>query len=66
MYYLVKGEINVTPYMESGEMCEELRLVEADSPQEAEEKFRGYFDDKTDEYSIYYSVWAVDVIETIL
>jgi hypothetical protein len=43
----------------------ETRLVEAESVKEAREKIEKHYDDKTDEYSVYYSVSIEDISEII-
>ena len=43
----------------------ETRLVEAESEKEACEKIEKHYDDKTDEYSVYYRVSIEDISEII-
>lgn len=59
MLFLVEGTIYTSYYMCRSHSSEkEIRLVEAESEEEARQKFIKYFD-KTSEYSVYYSVDAV-------
>ena len=53
-YYLVKGTVYKTPYMGDEERHEDIRLVKANSAEEAEQKYADYWEKKTSEYSIYY------------
>lgn len=64
-YYLVSGEIRVSQYM--GDMTEyiETLLVIADSEDEAKQKFKKHFDDKTSEYAVYYSAYGIKVNPTL-
>jgi hypothetical protein len=41
------------------------RIVEAESEDEARDKIRKHFDDKTDAYSVYYSAFVEDISELI-
>lgn len=59
MYFLVKGEVKVSPYMgelEDEKVTEVLRLVEAPDEDKAEQAFTEFFEFQTDEYVTYYSV----------
>lgn len=65
--YLVEGEITRTPYMERSITTEVTRLVKADSPQEAEQKFTNHYESESDPYGrgVVYVEWcdATGVIE---
>jgi len=63
-YFLVKGIVYATEYMEKENKFEDIRLVKADSKEEALEKYDNYWSSKTSEYSVYYFVHG-EVIETI-
>lgn len=67
MLYLAEVDYSITHYMSDGDpdKREVTRLVEADSPEEAEDKVRKHFESKTSEYSVYYSVSGVDISEVI-
>lgn len=67
MLYLVQGTVTTTRYMVDRSEIEmqHLRLVDASTPEKAEEAFRKYFEDMTSEYSIYYRVNSVTCFETI-
>ena len=55
MLFLVTGTVVYTEYYESGSKeTIEIRIVEADSENEAEEKFSDHFESKSSEYSHYY------------
>lgn len=64
-YYLVRGTVTLTRYMSDHvETTEDIRLVRADSPGEAERKFDKYWTDQSDEYS--HTYWTSgDCLETI-
>lgn len=64
--YMVEGRIRITRYMvDKPEFRQETRLVQAKDAAEAEEKFEKFWDDKTEDYCIYYTVLNVTVTETI-
>ena len=63
-YFLVEGTVNVTEYMGDERSFKDLRLVEADTEQEAHDKFVDYWERKTVDYSTYYHARA-NVKETI-
>lgn len=63
-YFLVEGIVNVTEYMDDQRSFRETRLVEAETEQEAKEKYEAYWERKTVEYSTYYHARA-NVLETI-
>ena len=66
MLYLVEGKVETTQYMSDNKEVEsKIRLVEAISEKEAEEKYLKYFNDQTDEYSVYYWAWVDEVSEDI-
>lgn len=66
MLYLVNGKITISYYMcDKTEIRYTTRLVDADDKHEAEEKFKQFFNDKTDEYAVYY--WAtVDDVSAVI
>ena len=63
MLFLVRGYVTTSYYMvdDKEDKTLEFRLVEAESEDEASTKFRKYFNDKTDEYSVYYSASVTQV-----
>jgi hypothetical protein len=63
--YLVKGDVNITHYMGQDKTVEVTNLVYANSKEEADEKFRKYWESKTSDYDVYYRVYSVEVCETI-
>lgn len=65
MLFLVEGEISITQYMGDTKKEKALRIVHADDANQAAQKFRKHFEDKTDEYSVYYSVGYMEVNEEI-
>lgn len=65
MYFLVKATIHITQYMGKETKEQDIRLVKANSADEARLKYETYWTNKTHEYSVYYSVWYVEVMETI-
>lgn len=64
-YYLVRGTIRKSRYMvDEVEEFDDIRLVVADSPGEAERKFDAFWNAKSEDYGVRY--WASgDCIETI-
>lgn len=63
--YIVKGAITVTPYMGDAYTIEDMRIVMANDTAEAYIKYRAYWEDRSEEYDIYYRV-DCEVIETLL
>lgn len=63
--YLVKGTVYVTPYMGDTYTTKDIRIVMADDETDARLKYEDFWNDKTDQYSIYYRV-NCDVMETLL
>jgi len=63
-YFLVRGTVYKTPYIGEETSFEDIRLVKADSLEEAEQKYEDYWRSKTDEYSVYYYA-SGNAIETI-
>lgn len=53
-YFLVRGTVYMTPYMGDQTSFEDIKLVKANSVEEAEQKYEDYWRNKTDEYSVYY------------
>lgn len=65
--FLVKAQIAQTYYMsEKDYLFEDIRIVMADTHEEAGNKYCKFWEEKTVEYSIYYTVEAYQVIETII
>lgn len=64
--FLVKGNVHFSEYMnERDKTLKEIRLVNADNKEQAEEKFKKFFNDKTEEYSVYYSCYDAEATEVI-
>lgn len=63
--YIVKGTVYVTPYMGDTYTVEDIRIVLANDEEDAKLKYEEYWNNKTDEYSVYYRVNCT-VMETIL
>jgi hypothetical protein len=64
--FIVKGTVRVTPYMDDYPFAvEDIRIVMAVDADEARAKYQDYWDQKTEEYSIYYHADG-EVMETIL
>ena len=63
--YIVKGTVSITPYMDDTYEIEDIRIVMAQDENDAKLKYEDYWNDKTDEYSVYYRV-SCNVMETIL
>lgn len=64
--YLVNIDYNVSQYMGDEERKSKTHLVHADSEEEARNKVIKYYEDKTSEYCTYYTVYNVEVCETIM
>jgi hypothetical protein len=57
MYFLVSGEIRKTFYMEDDyQKISDTQLIIAKDEDEARKIFVTYWENKTDEYSVYYNV----------
>lgn len=63
-YYLVKGHIRTTEYMRDTITFDEVRLVKATSPKEAEEKYEKFWESKSSDYEVSYYA-SGSVLETI-
>lgn len=65
-YFLVKGKVCIAPYQqEIAKVENEVRLVKAETEDQAKEKFYNYFAGLTVEYDSYYTVSDVEVLRTI-
>ena len=64
-YFLVTGELRITHYMSDTTFERVSNLVRAVDEAEASKKFNDFYDAKTREYDVYYSVWEHEVQETI-
>ena len=62
--YLVNGHVNRTEYGGEDQSFDEIRLVKANNPREAELKYEAYWEAQTDLYSVYYHARG-NVLETI-
>lgn len=63
-YFLVKGIVTTYPYMGEPYKSNDVRLVKAVNSDSAYIKYREYWEDKSDEYSVSYSV-DIEVMETV-
>jgi hypothetical protein len=66
MLYMAIGVVNISHYMGRETTEEKQHLVEANSTDEAEEKFIKYYESQTSEYDVYFKVYDVDICETII
>jgi hypothetical protein len=64
-YFLVTGTLRTKEYEGRETERKVTSLVIAEDEKEAEEKFRFYFESKTQEYAVYYRVNGIEVHETI-
>ncbi len=64
-FFLVRCKVECTPYMGKSRIIDDIRLVKADTMDEAKEKYERWWADKTDEYSMYYTAYGSDVTEMI-
>lgn len=66
MLFLAQISYTKTRYMHhDSEEKNELRLVEADDEKQAYQKVEAYFEEKTEEYAVYYSINSITILETI-
>ena len=63
--YLANIQYEVSHYMGDDVQHNVSQLVKANSVEEAREKARKYYEDQTSEYSIYYLVKYVNIMDTI-
>lgn len=63
-YFLVKGTVTTYPYMGEPYKQDEYRLVKAEDLSDAYTKYCSYWEDQSDQYSVFYRVDA-EVMETI-
>ena len=63
--FIVIGDVHKTPYMGDTTVFEDFRIVMADNKDEAMEKYEKYWEEKSEDYSITYTVYAY-VKETIM
>jgi hypothetical protein len=66
-YYLVTGTVEIKHYESSRKPATEkvTRLVIAEDAAQAREKFENHFRARTSEYDVYYTVYDINVHETI-
>jgi hypothetical protein len=64
--YTVRGTIEFSHYMGEREKEKVIHAVAASNADEAETKFRAYYEAKTREHDVYVSVLSCDVFEPIL
>lgn len=64
-YFLVKATVLETPYMNETKRYEDIRLVKAETQDEAEQKYENYWTSKDDPYATGYSVYSINVLNTI-
>jgi hypothetical protein len=66
MLHLVTGTISATQYMGDTKRWSDMRLVEADTLDEAQLKFERYFEAFSKEYSVSYSTQDVQATAVVL
>jgi hypothetical protein len=64
--FSVSGTIEITPYGESSKRVERTNIVYAIDMEDAERKFTEHYQNKNRDYEVYYTVYNVDVSETII
>lgn len=64
--WLVKARIERSDYMASTNEFDDLRLVRAESAQQAERKYGHYWEMKSFSYGTSYYVLACEILETVL
>lgn len=63
--FLVTGEIEESHYMDSSRKRKVIRLVDAESEDDAERKFINYYEAKSREYDVHYTAHNVEATCTI-
>jgi hypothetical protein len=63
--FLVKGRVERSEYMSSSREFDDIRLVKADSMEEAKLKYVLYWSDKSSSYSYSHFVLSCEVLETV-
>lgn len=64
-YFLVRGTVYKTAYMGDEKVFDDIRLVKANTAEEAKQKYEDYWQNQTIEYSVYYYATG-HVEETII
>lgn len=64
--FLVCGKIRRQEYMGDEKIVDDMRIIKAETFEEACEKYTKYWDDRTSQYSHYYTILSADVTETIV
>ena len=64
--FLVKARVERSEYMGSPHEFDDIRLVKAVSPEEAQLKYVMYWDAKSASYGTSYYVLKCDVLETLI
>lgn len=63
--FLVQARVERSEYMGSSHEFDDIRLVKAESAEQAEHKFKAYWEGKSTSYGTTYYVLSCDVVETI-
>ncbi len=63
--FLVQAEIEQTPYMEKTTKLKDIRIVLADSVDDAETKFKQYWNSQESKYSVNYWVNHVTITQAL-
>jgi hypothetical protein len=64
-FWLVKACVERSEYMASSHEFDDLRLVRAESAQEAQSKYHRYWEMKSFSYGTSYYVLTCEVVETV-
>lgn len=64
--FLAIAEVRVSQYMGSSEHMQFTHIVQADDALQAHQAVEAHYQQKTSEYSVYYSVDSVNVMETLI
>lgn len=65
MIWFIDAKIGKTEYMGEESIFPHRTVIIADSYEQAEEKYQAYWDNKTEEYSVYYRVQDYTLAEAI-
>lgn len=63
--FLVKGTVHKSYYMDDDKREEVTRLVQAETIDEATEKFERHFEDKNVDFAVYYRAYVDDISKMI-
>lgn len=63
--FLARCKVKCTPYMGKTRCIDDIRLVEAETIDDAREKYERWWSDRSEEYSVHYAAYGSDITEMI-